>query len=154
MNACARMKEQQTTKALPDDLPEWKQLDPKADVWLLRHVPAKLGTLRLQGLVWMAGEGRPFKVVYLPNNGASVRDIAQRIWIDQASGEIPADLLPLLNFSEDETGVLTFTLGGKKPGLDEQQVKQAMERLQDSSNLGKLGAFSMFFPYTSQGLTE
>lgn len=150
----SRMKEKQTTMALPNDLPEWKYIDPKADVWLLRHLPAKTGKLRLQGLVWMAGGGRPFRVVYLPNNGVSVRDIAERIWIDPQSRKIPADLSPLLNFAEAENGVLTFTLGGKKAGLDEQQVKQAMERVQDSPNLGMLAGFMMFFPYTSQGLTQ
>ena len=150
----SRMKVKRTTMALPNDLPEWKYIDPKADVWLLRHLPAKKARLRLQGLVWMAGEGRPFRVVYLPNKGASVRDIAERIWIDQQSRKIPADLSPLLNFAEDKDGVLTFTLGGKQAGVDEEQVKHAMARLQDSPKLGTLGGFMMFFPYTSQGLTQ
>ena len=150
----ARIKQKPTTMALPDDLPEWKYLDPKADVWLLRHVPRKNGNLRLQGLVWMAGGGRPFRVVYVPNKGASVREIAERSWIDQKTREIPADLLPLLSFAEAEDGVLTFTLGGNKPGLDEEQVEQVKERLKDSALVGKLGGFMMFFPYTSQGLTE
>src|SRR6185312_15009286 len=39
-----------TSRALPDDLPEWKRVDFAAPVWMLRHIPEDAGKTRAVGV--------------------------------------------------------------------------------------------------------
>jgi hypothetical protein len=62
---------EEETPALPDDLPEWKQVDFDASVWMLRHIP-KVGerahTIGSTATFMKNG----FRVVYIPKIGFDV----------------------------------------------------------------------------------
>ncbi len=57
------------TRALPDDLPEWKQVDFDAPVWMLRHLPQvgrRIHTVGATAAFLRDG----FRVVYVPKMGS------------------------------------------------------------------------------------
>ena len=58
-------------RALPDTLPEWKQAEFDAPVWMLRHVPKVRERAHAVGLT-AAFTKRGFRVVYLPKKGSEV----------------------------------------------------------------------------------
>jgi len=63
-------------RALPDNLPEWKHLDPNAPAWLLRHVPENRNRRVITGLTLTMADDQ-FRVVYLPAAN-SVEKVEQR----------------------------------------------------------------------------
>lgn len=70
-------------RALPDALPEWRQVDPLAPCWLLRHYP---GAERRSRSVGVAATWRDdgFRVAYLAEPGQEVKQsLIQEAWFPQ-----------------------------------------------------------------------
>lgn len=68
-------------RALPDDLPEWKQVDFEAPVWMLRHVPEDAGkTPAVGATAAFARDG--FRATYIPRIGSdlNIKDISRQ-WL-------------------------------------------------------------------------
>lgn len=59
----SRVDTKAATRALPDHLPEWKHLDPRAPYWMLRHIPGDESNAT--GLT-LSEKKDGFQVVYLP----------------------------------------------------------------------------------------
>ena len=68
-------------RALPADLPEWKQVDFDAPVWLLRHIPEAAGKTRAVG-VTSAIRRDGFRVTYIPRAGSdfNIEEISKQ-WL-------------------------------------------------------------------------
>jgi|SRR5579872_472528 len=110
-------------QALPHDLPEWKHLDPKASVWMIRHIPQEpqepiINSKRqkpiISGLVGMIFEDQ-LRIVYLPvaGNAGAVETQARSKWIQEKAG-LKCDI----RREKDDTVVVSSTLrsvgaGGK-----------------------------------------
>ena len=80
-----RADEVPASRALSDDLPEWKRVDFEAPVWMLRRVPEDAGKTSAVG-VTAAFTRDGFRVTYIPRVGSNfnVQDISKE-WL-------PADL--------------------------------------------------------------
>jgi hypothetical protein len=151
-------------QALAGDLPEWKHVDPSADAWLLRHLPAKSaradlssGPQRLRGLVWMVrGDKSPqYQAIYLPMPGQQVDDVARRPWLKPDETEIPEELAAILDFQTASDGTVTFTFPIPGEGLDKTERKRRralVENLNDSPVKFRLMVFSMFHLHRTQGI--
>ena len=71
------------SRALPDDLPEWKRADFEAPVWMLRHIPEEAGKTRAVGMTAaITREG--FRVTYIPRAGSdfNIQDISKQWLLD------------------------------------------------------------------------
>jgi hypothetical protein len=69
------------SRALPDDLPEWKRVDFEAQVWMLRHIPEDAGKTRAVG-VTAAFTRDGFRATYIPRIGSdfNTQDISRQ-WL-------------------------------------------------------------------------
>ena len=78
------------SRALPDNLPEWKQVDFEAPVWMLRHVPQDAGKTRAVG-VTAAFTRDGFRVTYIPRIGSdfNLQDISRQ-WLPDHLLQAPA----------------------------------------------------------------
>jgi hypothetical protein len=76
-----RMDAPRVGRALPDVLPEWKQVDPAAPAWMLRHFPEVNDRRLAVGVTWTLAR-RQVRVVYLPVDPASEKAerAARRLW--------------------------------------------------------------------------
>lgn len=67
-------------RALPDTLPEWKQVEFNSKAWMLRHYPREDPTTRAVGMT-AACDDRQLRVVYTPRAGAEAdRDQVRYQW--------------------------------------------------------------------------
>ncbi len=78
------------SRALPDDLSEWKQVDFEAPVWMLRHIPEDAGKTRAVG-VTAAFTRDGFRVSYIPRIGFNFnREDIRRQWLPDDLFQTPA----------------------------------------------------------------
>jgi hypothetical protein len=85
-----RADEVPASRALPDDLPEWKQVDFDAPVWMLRHIPEAAGKTRAVGVTAGISKGG-FRVTYIPRVGSdfNIPDIGNQ-WLPGGLFQTPA----------------------------------------------------------------
>jgi hypothetical protein len=85
-----RADEVPASRALPDDLPEWKQVDLEAPVWMLRSIPEDAGKTRAVG-VTAAFTRDAFRVTYIPRIGSdlNIEDISKQ-WLLDSLFQTPA----------------------------------------------------------------
>ena len=103
-------------RALPDNLPEWKQVDFDASVWMLRHVPKAGERANIIGSTTRFTK-EDFRVVYLPKIGYDVNiTTLQREWLPEGIFNTPKlrDQIEIVR-QPDGTVVLSC---GVKPGED------------------------------------
>ena len=76
-----RVNDPPRTRALPNNLPEWKQVDCDAPVWKLRHIPkAGEGTHAAGSTATFQKKG--FRVAYIPKTGKHLNaDQIRREWL-------------------------------------------------------------------------
>jgi hypothetical protein len=69
-------------RALPSTLAEWKSVDPTSLAWMIRHVPEKQPSRRLEGVVWNQSE-RESKVTFFPSPGKlpAIEEFVRVRWI-------------------------------------------------------------------------
>ena len=78
-------------RALADDLPEWKLLDPRAPAWMLRHIPDSNRGRKVTGLAWTWKNDR-LEVIYLPDAQSTGKKAEQAItarWTEKVP-DLPA----------------------------------------------------------------
>ena len=101
-----RVDEAPETRALPDNLPEWKQVDFEAPAWMLRHIPKVGERTHTVGLT-AAFMRNGFRVVYIPKVGSEVNIKAIREeWLVTAT-QIMRDQLKTVR-QPDGTVVLSY----------------------------------------------
>jgi hypothetical protein len=85
-----RADEVPASRALSDDLPEWKRVDFEAPVWMLRHIPEAAGKTRAVG-VTAAITRDGFRVTYIPRVGSdfNIQDISKQ-WLLDSLFQTPA----------------------------------------------------------------
>ena len=85
-----RADEVPASRALPDDLPEWKQVDFDAPVWMLRHIPKAAGKTHAVG-VTAAITRDGFRVTYIPRIGSdfNIEEISKQ-WLPDGLFQTPA----------------------------------------------------------------
>ncbi len=85
-----RADEVPASRALPDDLPEWKQVDLDAPVWMLRHIPEAAGKTRALGVTATITRDA-FRVTYIPRVGSdfNIQDISKQ-WLPASLFQTPA----------------------------------------------------------------
>jgi hypothetical protein len=85
-----RVDEVPASRALPDDLPEWKRVDFEAPVWMLRHIPESAGKTRAVG-VTAAFTRNGFRVAYIPRIGSyfDIQDMSS-LWLPDHLLQVPA----------------------------------------------------------------
>ena len=66
-----RVNQTPETRALPDNLPEWKQVDFDASVWMLRHIPNVGERAHIVGAT-ATFMTNGFRVVYIPKGGSEL----------------------------------------------------------------------------------
>ncbi len=66
-----RANEVSELRALPDNLPEWKQIDLDAPAWMLRHIPTAGEKARIVGAT-ATFMRNGFRIVYIPQAGSDV----------------------------------------------------------------------------------
>jgi hypothetical protein len=106
------------SRALPDDLPEWKRADFEAPVWMLRHIPEDAGKTRAVGMTAaITREG--FRVTYIPRAGSdfNMQDISKQ-WLLDSLFQTPAarDKLKIVRLPE---GTVIVSSGAR---LDDETV--------------------------------
>ena len=162
----ARMVDPPHEIALPFNLPEWKYLDPDADVWLLRHLPDQNpnprlrvaeGKRKLRGLVWMLrGGAKPmFRATYLPMPGweKEVDELAHRWFILPGETEIPQKLAALVEFTREPDGSVTLAIPGAGSAGAEFAPGQFLgQELEPDDPRIRLFGFFTFGLHASQGI--
>ena len=83
-----RVDETPQSRALVDNLPEWKLVDPRAPAWMVRHIPANSGRL-VTGLVWTWKNDR-LEVIYLPDAQRMGKKIEEAITARWRPSDLPA----------------------------------------------------------------
>lgn len=114
-----RRKQNPTKRAaLPDDLPEWKHLDPAVPAWAVRH-PAKAGRGGRRAaagmLLSLTPEEKEFvRIVYLPADNKSPEKLVRRRWLEpELFKELQtAGMGPMIRKDDDNTTVLTISSPG------------------------------------------
>jgi hypothetical protein len=111
-----RVDQTPAVRALPDTLPEWKQVDFDAPVWMLRHVPKVRERAHTVGLT-AAFTKRGFRVVYLPKKGSEV-DLKQieEQWLPPGLFDTPK-LRGQLEIARQSDGTVVLSCSAK-PGED------------------------------------
>ncbi len=66
-----RANEVSELRALPDNLPEWKQVDVDAPAWMLRHIPKAGDKAQIVGVA-ATFMRNGFRIVYIPRTGSDV----------------------------------------------------------------------------------
>jgi hypothetical protein len=101
-------------RALPENLPEWKQVDLEAPAWMLRHIPKPGEKARIVGATGTFMKDG-FRIVYIPRTGSDV-DMKQieKEWLPESlfQTEILRDQLQTVR-QPDGTVVLSCAA---KPG--------------------------------------
>lgn len=95
-------------RALAADLPEWKHVDCRAPVWMIRHIPRKFAGQLAAGLTWsLKPQGRNvFEVTYIPVEGKKPLPIAE-IWRED-------DLAARPTITEKDDGAVVVTIDLEK----------------------------------------
>ena len=103
------------SRALPDDLPEWKQVDFKAPVWMVRHIPDDAGKNRAVG-VTAAFTKDGFRVTYIPRTGAilNIQDIRTQ-WLPDHLLEAPGARDTLKVVRQPEAAVVVSSTSRPSP---------------------------------------
>ncbi len=100
------------TRALPDNLPEWKHVDFDAPAWMLRNVPEGGRRTRTVGLT-AAFTKNGFRVVYIPKTGSEVdRNQLREDWVPENLFKTPA-LRDRLKIERQTDGTVVVSFGEK-----------------------------------------